>query len=341
MRRRTRVIACVLALMLLLPAGATAAGAGEDAFARTWARTDQPVASGEVARTWVWGPQSFAAETEEYAESPSGTRAVRYFDKSRMEVTHPDAVDDGLWYVTNGLLVVELITGRMQIGDDAFVQRLPAEINVAGDQGFENGPTYATFRPLADRSEYQQKPGDRDAALVVERIDAAGLVTTADTLAGQGVRLAFYDDITGHNIAAPFWEFMNADGLVETGGELAVERLFVNPYYAAGRPITEPYWSDVVVAGTKQLVLLQCFERRCLTYTPGNEPGWRVEAGNVGRHYHQWRYAEVPEVAGQLMFYRTQYDPEAGQSTTDIYTINAEGTDERNLTAEFGLNARF
>ena len=27
-----------------------------------------------------------------------------------------------------------------------------------------------------------------------------------------------------------------------------------------------------------------------LTYTPGNPPGWEVEAGNVGSHYHQWRY---------------------------------------------------
>jgi hypothetical protein len=37
-------------------------------------------------------------------------------------------------------------------------------------------------------------------------------------------------------------------------------------------------------------VLLQCFERRCLTYTPDNPEGWKVEAGNVGQHYYQWRY---------------------------------------------------
>jgi hypothetical protein len=44
------------------------------------------------------------------------------------------------------------------------------------------------------------------------------------------------------------------------------------------------------VAGTVQEVLLQCFERRCLTYTPGNDAGWQVEAGNVGQHYYYWRY---------------------------------------------------
>jgi hypothetical protein len=39
-----------------------------------------------------------------------------------------------------------------------------------------------------------------------------------------------------------------------------------------------------------QDVLIQCFERRCLTYTPGNTPEWRVEQGNVGLHYFRWRY---------------------------------------------------
>jgi hypothetical protein len=35
---------------------------------------------------------------------------------------------------------------------------------------------------------------------------------------------------------------------------------------------------------------LRCFERRCLTDTPDNAPGWQVEAGNVGQHYCAWRY---------------------------------------------------
>jgi hypothetical protein len=48
----------------------------------------------------------------------------------------------------------------------------------------------------------------------------------------------------------------------------------------------------VRVAGVQQLVMIQCFERRAMTYTPQNEPNWRVEAGNVGRHYYAWRYGE-------------------------------------------------
>ncbi|MCS7294077.1 MAG: thermonuclease family protein, partial [Dehalococcoidia bacterium] len=39
--------------------------------------------------------------------------------------------------------------------------------------------------------------------------------------------------------------------------------------------------------------LVQCFERRCLTYTPDNPPGWQVEAGNVGQHYYRWRYEQL------------------------------------------------
>ncbi len=307
-----------------------------DAFARTWGRTDLPVYEGAIHRTWMWGPEPLTgAVWEPYAEAPGGTRLVQYFDKSRMEITHSDAPDDGLWYVTNGLLAKELISGQMQVGDDAFVQRIPAEINVAGDQGFANGPTYATFRPLVDQPGFLL-PEDRGDALIVERIDAAGIVTTDERLASHAIRTAFYDAVTSHNVAAPFWAFMNAEGVVDRGGEYAVERLFVNPFYATGRPLTEAYWADVVVAGTEQLVLIQCFERRCLTWTPGNEPGWRVEAGNVGRHYYEWRYAEPPQVEGQVLFYRTQYDPETEQSTTDLYTINADGTDERNLTAGFG-----
>ena len=65
---------------------------------------------------------------------------------------------------------------------------------------------------------------------------------------------------------------------------------FESVFYATGYPITEAYWASVKVAGVTQDVLMQCFERRCLTYTPGNPAGWQVEAGNVGRHYYQWRY---------------------------------------------------
>ncbi len=41
-------------------------------------------------------------------------------------------------------------------------------------------------------------------------------------------------------------------------------------------------------------MLVQAFERRLLTFVPGNSAGWQVEAGNVGRHYYEWRYGAPP-----------------------------------------------
>jgi len=40
-------------------------------------------------------------------------------------------------------------------------------------------------------------------------------------------------------------------------------------------------------------VLIQAFERRVLTYTPANADPFKVEMGNVGRHYFDWRYPNV------------------------------------------------
>src|SRR5205085_2221786 len=38
---------------------------------------------------------------------------------------------------------------------------------------------------------------------------------------------------------------------------------------------------------------VQLFERRVLTYNPANPPATQVEMGNVGRHYYNWRYANL------------------------------------------------
>jgi hypothetical protein len=51
-----------------------------------------------------------------------------------------------------------------------------------------------------------------------------------------------------------------------------------------------PAFSAAASSDVVQDVLMQCFERRCLTYTPANPLAWRVEMGNVGLHYYSWRY---------------------------------------------------
>src|SRR4051794_764236 len=71
-RGMRRLAAIGLLMLLVLPASTAAATPiGNDAFARTWAYTDQPVADGTVQRTWMWGPQPFTGILrEDSAESP-------------------------------------------------------------------------------------------------------------------------------------------------------------------------------------------------------------------------------------------------------------------------------
>jgi hypothetical protein len=258
---------------------------------RTWQRTDQPVASGQASRTWMWGPGPDApALTETYAQSPGGFRTVQYFDKSRMELTQPTADAQADWYVTNGLLSRELISGKLQLGDAEFDERAPAAINVAGDEDDSAGPTYGSFTGLLDAT-----PAP-DGAPLTQRVDRAGHVSNDASLAARGVTAAYHVNVPGlnHQVASPFWDFMISQALVYQNGAYVDAPLFSNPFYATGYPITEAYWARVKVAGTEQDVLMQCFERRCLTYTPANAPGWQVEAGNVGRHYFEWRYGTQP-----------------------------------------------
>ncbi|HUZ00267.1 MAG TPA: hypothetical protein VMU89_07945, partial [Thermomicrobiaceae bacterium] len=154
------VLAVLLALVTIAP---TTAASSNSYFDATWARTDKPVAAGQVSRTWMWGPAPFTdVLSERYADSPDGARTVQYFDKSRMEITHPDGDSTSIWYVTNGLLAKELITGQRQMGDNLFVSYGPAQIDVAGDANDPNGPTYATFNGLMGNA-----PTPKQVALVM------------------------------------------------------------------------------------------------------------------------------------------------------------------------------
>jgi sugar lactone lactonase YvrE len=277
----------VLAALMATSMPALAAQPGNQSFQRTWQRTDQPVLDGLIARTWMWGPEANTTVLQEpYAEAPDGMRVVQYYDKSRMEITNPAADANLIWYVTNGLLVVELITGQMQTGDNAFEGRLPAAVNVAGDYDDPTGPTYATFGDLLDAAPRAA------GSTITERVNREAVVSDDQSLANQSVTVALVDEVTQHAIADPFWTFMTSSGPIDENGQVISAPLFENPYFATGRPITEAYWAEVKVGGQYRDVLMQCFERRCLTYTPGNPEGFIVEAGNVGQHYYSWRYGD-------------------------------------------------
>jgi hypothetical protein len=254
MRRRkllSRVSVTVgMAVCLLLLPALSALGAPPDGyvspanphFGQRWERTDKPVADGAVKRTWMWGPGGFtAALAEPYAESPDGTRMVQYFDKSRMEITHPDRDTPNLWYVTNGLLAKELMTGRLQVGDDEYEFGLPAEINAAGDPDDPHTPTYAALNRVAHLPAYESDQ------LIDYVIDRNGATSRDSALAQYDVRATQFVPETEHRIAQPFWAFMTSSGPVWSDDHIVDDVLFPNPFYAVGYPLTEAYWVKTTV----------------------------------------------------------------------------------------------
>jgi hypothetical protein len=275
------------------PTGANGSFA-DVALRSVWERTDQPIAQGAPGlqpRSWLWGPQPLTAgHREPYAEAQGGSRLVQYFDKSRMEITRLDAPRNQ-WYVTNGLLVVELITGRLQVGDNTFEIRTPAEQAVAGDpnEANPNAPTYGSFRAVA----YPANPGraPRRSGEVVTTVLTRNMGQTFDdaSLARYDVRLDTYEEQLGHNIPKVFTDFFAQQGLVYENGRY-IQGPLLDWRFVLGLPISEPYWARVKVGGVEKDVLMQAFERRVLTYTPDNPTAWRVEMGNVGQHYLGWRY---------------------------------------------------
>jgi hypothetical protein len=284
------LVAVALTMLSVAPVVAADAAFANPAFETVWNRTDQPIAGGQVSRTWMWGPAPFSEGLREpYAQSPGGQRLVQYFDKSRMEINDPNNPSA----VTNGLLSKELITGEIQTGDAAFEERSPARIPVAGDPDDTGGPLYATFRELLSA------PPTGVGQPIVATLNRDGTRGNDGGLSRYGVTAAYLVPETNHAIASPFWSFLNIDGPVNVGGKLETAKLFEPIFFATGLPISEPYWAKVKVAGQVKDVLVQAFERRVLTYTPANPEAFQVEMGNVGRHYYAWRYEGVgaePEI---------------------------------------------
>jgi hypothetical protein len=287
---------------MLLPTLAAAEQAAQPqaaAFDQVWQRADYPVAASVAKRSWLWGPLAMYNTMEPLVESPGGMRQVRYYDKSRMEINDPNGDPNSPWFVTNGLLVVEMISGHMQVGVNTFEPREPAGIAVAGDvrtAGAVNfTPTYAALGGVATINISEHRALPRPGQDVRESLSADGAVTnnTPPHNVGKLPKMQQYETVTGHNIPDVFWSFMNQRGTVYENGAYHEGELF-NWLYAMGYPITEPYWITVEIAGKRLPVMMQAFQRRILTYNPDNAQQWQVEMGNVGMQYHQWRYPTNP-----------------------------------------------
>jgi plastocyanin len=265
---------------------------GNPAFKQLWNHTDQQVAQGQVSRSYLWGPEPFTPTIQEpYAGQSHDFRLVQYFDKSRMEINNPDADKSNPFYVTNGLLTRDMIKGLLQLGDNLFDNVAPAEIGVAGDIDDTSGPTYKTLNAFTDGT------NDATGNLITQALDREGHTRNSpDEFGKYNVTQADFESLTGHNIAGPFWAYLNQTGpVLGANGETVTGPLFEPVFYATGLPITEAWWAKVKVGGVIKDVLVQAFERRILTYTPSNPAAYQVEMGNVGRHYYLWRYGPTGE----------------------------------------------
>ncbi len=274
MRRRTNlrffiVALCLSAMLCASPAGAATAFASP-AFQQQWQR-------GERLAPNFWGPLGTASGgiVEPYKEGSldyseggpvnpgQGTRLVQYFDKGRMEITHPA---QGL--VTNGLLTVEMISGRVQAGDATFEQRQPASVPAVGDPD-NPFPTYADLAVVT-------KPQPVDSIGLTHslwRLYPGGQSVLTDLYADDPLTVEAVADQNRYRVPKAFVDFRARAG-----------------FETVGYAVTWPVWVNARVNGQQVAILVQGFERRVLTYTPINPAAYRVEFGNIGQHYARWRY---------------------------------------------------
>jgi hypothetical protein len=252
-------------------------------FARQWDAADAAVARGQTSRSWTWGPGPWFDYMEFYQQARNGLRQVQYFDKARMELVPGTSIPRTS--VTNGLLPVELISGRVKlgdgIGDDQNDQRESPDIPVAGDPRVQNpdGPTYATFRRYATVDNGYRN--DRQVGLRARwQLNKDGSQLLREDLAAiPDAEFVRYEDVTGHNVSRVFDDFISKSP--------------VNGLATFGLAITDPWWVRARVGGVEKDILVQIFERRVLTFTPTNPAAFQVEMGNVGQHYFQWRYPQL------------------------------------------------
>lgn len=256
---RSFLLLCVVFVVgAYAPVGVHAAqNFADPRFAAVWNEGEGRIAN-------FWGPLRLASDGLQEPYN-GGTRLVQYFDKGRMEVTNGQ--------VTFGLLATQMVTGDIAQGDDSFRHVAPSLTKIAGDaDGL--GPSYRTISDnraqlLAPRGPKPlQEIGflfDKGNALIVNQNPASPAGPVAN---------GAYDGITQHNVLAAFADYRLRAG-VET----------------IGLAISEPFVAVFTVGGVERAIAVQIFERRVLTYTEGNPPEFRVEMGNIGRHFYDWTHS--------------------------------------------------
>jgi hypothetical protein len=281
-----------------------AASFADPAFQTQWQQ-------GEAIAVNFWGPLAGAGpgQQEPYVEAPGGQRLVQYFDKGRMELTNGT--------VTNGLLATEIVKGQIQVGNNAFQPKPSPAIPIAGDPD-NPSPTYAQLGTSAASllAPTPTKPG----TFVTVMIDATGAAMDGGGFAGISMTppIGAYDGTTQHNVLGVFSDYRNKVGLA-----------------AIGLAISEPFRANVKVAGQQRTVLVQVFERRVLTYTSGNPDPFKVEMGNIGQHYYQWRYGQPLSSAQPAAAAAPAAPPAAAPQSGNTLPTLANGTSYQDPSGRF------
>ncbi len=296
-----KVIVAVLAVVALFVSSTVRADnppIGENAFQRLWDRQDRPVQEKWVDdRSWTWGPTVSEAMFEQLKQATDHKRKVQYFEKSRMEINYDPSVDPASeWYVTNGLLPIEMMEGRIQTGADfttEFEQHVKADtIYPIGDQTEGNFPSYAdlsvVYNDPGSMNPNEHKMGEPATAMFSSDGEVSVFKDFVEDT--NTILVSVSPDLdNGYGIPQAFKDFMTKSGSVFVSGNLVQSQIY-NPLFVFGKAVTAPYWTKSMVGGQEIPILFQVFERRVLTYNPANPAPFQVEMGNVGLQYYNWRY---------------------------------------------------
>ena len=212
-----------------------------------------------------------------------------------MEINDPGADKSDPFYVTNGRLAIELVSGQIQTGLTTFDNHGSAQIDLASDVDDPSAPTYGSFNGVVNL------PGTvKPATRPTKRAPSSAPPLTGRASPNPGPRITPTMASSSPIMRRPpattspdiFWTYLNQQTSIVQDGQTVQGPLFYPWFAVTGYPISEPYWSYVKVAGTYTDVLIQVYERRVLTFIPHLPSPFKVQMGNIGQHYYDWRYGK-------------------------------------------------
>jgi hypothetical protein len=143
----------------------------------------------------MWGPAPGRSLSEPFKEGTNGQHLVQYFDKARMEINSAVSPNDP-YDVTNGLLVVEMVSGRVQTGVNDFQSVGSSDVQIAGDPG-SDAPGYGALANVAsvgvgpDHRAAPLPPGVNIPSVYINKDGVTGNVDPPGAVSGVSAQGAY------------------------------------------------------------------------------------------------------------------------------------------------------